>query len=103
MSPTSLSACVLPTEYPVYILLRRQVSTREGEAMAKEFNCPFFETSAALRHNVEDVFSEIVRCIRSKENTDYYGRKRQDGGEKGRRRGRGLSQLLCCSASDTNL
>lgn len=76
------------------------MSTREGEAMAKEFNCPFFETSAALRHNVEDVFSDIVRCIRKKENEDYYRKKGEVKG--GRGGGGGLSHLLCCSASDTH-
>jgi Ras-like without CAAX 1 len=76
---------------------RRQVSTREGEAMAKEFNCPFLETSAALRHNVEEVFFEIVRCIRSKENEDYLAKKKAERGE----RGRGLSSLFCCSSSAT--
>ena len=65
--------------------------------MAKEFNCPFFETSAALRHNVEEVFCEIVRCIRSKENEDYFSKKRAERGE----RRRGLASLLCCSSSAT--
>ena len=50
---------------------KRQISTKEGEIMAKEFDCPFFETSAALRYNVDEVFEEIVRCIRKKENEDY--------------------------------
>lgn len=65
--------------------------------MAKEFNCPFFETSAALRHNVEEVFCEIVRCIRSKENEDYLAKKRAERGERGR--GGGLASLFCCSSS----
>ena len=50
---------------------KRQVSTKEGELMAKEFGCPFFETSASLRHNVDEIFEEVVRCIRRKENDDY--------------------------------
>ena len=68
--------------------------------MAREFNCPFFETSAALRHNVEEVFFEVVRRIRSKENDDYLAKKRAEGGEGGR--GRGLASLLCCSASSSH-
>ena len=72
------------------------MSKREGEATAKEFNCPFFETSAALRSNVEDVFFEIVRCIRSKENEEYLAKKRAERGERGR--GGGLARLLCCSS-----
>lgn len=70
--------------------------------MAKEFNCPFFETSAALRHNVEEVFFEIVRCIRSKENEDYIAQKKEEGRDVERGgASRGLSSLFCCSASST--
>ena len=73
----------------------REVSTREGELMAKEFNCPFFETSAALRQNVDEVFYEIVRCIRAKETADYYakeGKPKSKGGSGG---------LLCCISGDS--
>ena len=80
-------------------ILRRQVSTREGEAMAKEFDCPFFETSAALRHNVDEVFSEIVRCIRRKETNDYFAQMKKDG--KGKRSSRGrLARALCCLSGE---
>ena len=73
---------------------KRQVSTKEGEIMAKEFGCPFFETSAALRHNVDETFEEIVRCIRQKENEDYVASgkgKRSDQKVRG-----GSSKFLCC-------
>ena len=50
---------------------RRQITSNEGQAMAKEFGCSFFETSAALRHNVDEVYYEIVRSIRQKETEDY--------------------------------
>lgn len=46
---------------------RRQVSTEEGQALARQFGCPFFETSAALRHNVDDVYLNLVREIRKRE------------------------------------
>ncbi len=76
---------------------KRQVSTKEGEVMAKEFDCPFFETSAALRHNVDETFEEIVRCIRRKERDDYFassaGAKAQ-AGAKGP--GGGTMKMLCC-------
>ncbi|XP_033634463.1 GTP-binding protein Rit1-like [Asterias rubens] len=49
---------------------RRVVSTEEGQALAREFSCPFFETSAALRHFVDDVFYTLVREIRMKEKND---------------------------------
>ena len=42
----------------------RDVTTSEGKELAKLFNCPFFETSAKARINVEEVFYESVREIR---------------------------------------
>lgn len=48
-----------------------QVSTEEGQALARQFNCQFFETSAALRHFVDDVFHALVRQIRLKEKEGF--------------------------------
>ncbi|XP_039558045.1 GTP-binding protein Rit1 [Passer montanus] len=45
----------------------RQVSKEEGCALAREFSCPFFETSAAFRFFIDDVFHALVREIRRKE------------------------------------
>ncbi|XP_058016511.1 GTP-binding protein Rit1 [Ahaetulla prasina] len=45
----------------------RQVSKDEGSALAQEFGCPFFETSAAFRYFIDDVFHTLVREIRRKE------------------------------------
>ncbi|XP_053559125.1 GTP-binding protein Rit1 [Bombina bombina] len=45
----------------------RQVSKEEGTSLAREFSCPFFETSAAFRYYIDDVFHAIVREIRRKE------------------------------------
>jgi len=42
----------------------RQVTTVEGQNLAKQFNCPFMESSAKTRVNVEEVFFELVREIR---------------------------------------
>lgn len=42
----------------------RQVSTSEGQELAKTFGCPFKEASAKTRVNVEDSFFELVREIR---------------------------------------
>ena len=41
----------------------RQVTTVEGQDLAKSFGCPFFETSAKERINVEESFFQIAREI----------------------------------------
>ena len=41
-----------------------QVTTAEGQDLAKSFGCPFYETSAKARINVEDSFYQLVREIR---------------------------------------
>ncbi|XP_038648952.1 GTP-binding protein Rit1 [Scyliorhinus canicula] len=41
----------------------RQVPHEEGMALARDYNCPFSETSAALRLYIDDVFYGIVREI----------------------------------------
>lgn len=46
---------------------QRKVSLEEGKALAMQFGCPFYETSAALRCNVDEVFYTLVREIRQKE------------------------------------
>jgi len=44
----------------------REVSTEEGRELAKKFRCPFFETSAKVRINVEESFIEVVREIKKR-------------------------------------
>jgi small GTP-binding protein len=46
---------------------QRKVTTEEGKSLAFQFGCPFYETSAALRCNVDEVFYTLVREIRKKE------------------------------------
>jgi len=43
---------------------QRQVSTMEGNQMAKDWGVPFFETSALQRANIDESFSDLVREIR---------------------------------------
>jgi len=42
----------------------RQVSYEEGQNLAKSFNCPFLETSAKQRKNVDEAFFTLLREIR---------------------------------------
>lgn len=44
-----------------------QVSTEEGKNLASQLGCPFYETSAALRHYIDDAFYTLIREIRRKE------------------------------------
>lgn len=60
----------------------RQVTTGEGQELAKSFGCPFFESSAKTRINVEESFYELVREIRKElqgENKD--GKKKKKSGK----------------------
>jgi GTPase KRas protein len=42
----------------------RQVGVNEGRDLARHFGCKFIETSAKVRHNVDESFSGLVREIR---------------------------------------
>ena len=58
---------------------RRQVSRSDALALSRELECPFFETSAPYRQNVEEMFIGLVREIRKKEKAsenDVDARKR---------------------------
>jgi len=46
---------------------RRSVETSEGQALATKFGCSFYETSAAHRRHVDDVFHTLVREIRKRD------------------------------------
>jgi GTPase KRas protein len=68
----------------------RQVPTAEGSDLAKSFGCPFIESSAKQRINVEEAFFELVREIRKHRNKGAEGannkkqpKKKSGGGGKG--------------------
>lgn len=42
----------------------RQVSKKDGEALARSFGCGFFEASSTERINIEEAFFDLVRDIR---------------------------------------
>lgn len=46
---------------------QRKVTTEEGKTLASQFGCPFFETSAAVRHHIDEAFYMLIREIRRKE------------------------------------
>jgi len=48
----------------------RKVTSEEGREKAKEWEVPFFETSAKARINVEESFFQLVRMIKSAELTN---------------------------------
>ena len=39
----------------------REVSIEDGKRLAGSWGCPFFETSAKSKRNVDQLFAEIVR------------------------------------------
>ena len=41
----------------------RKVPKEKGEEKAKSFKCPFFETSALSKVNIDDIFNEMVNNI----------------------------------------
>jgi len=59
----------------------REVSTQEGEELARSMSCKFIETSAKTRLNVENAFYDIVREIRryNREMTGYTGNGSRPG------------------------
>ncbi|KAI1775056.1 ras-domain-containing protein [Hypoxylon cercidicola] len=81
----------------------REVPRQDGEALAKQFGCPFVETSAKSRTNVDKAFFDLVREIR------HYNRNMQglstssgvNGGMNGpvhkMEMNEGESEAGCCS------
>jgi len=57
----------------------RQVTTGEGQELAKSFGCPFFESSAKTRINVEESFYQLVREIRKELSGQVKDNKRKKG------------------------
>lgn len=76
---------------------KRRVSKADGESLAEELGCPFFETSAALRENVDEVFHSVVRVIRTKEREAYH---REQGTSRSSRKGGGFCSCFSSSAVD---
>jgi len=43
----------------------REVSKDEGVALARSYGCGFVETSARTAHNVEFLFTNLIRSLRT--------------------------------------
>lgn len=48
----------------------REISTIEGQELAKSFSCPFVEASAKTRTHVDDCYFELVKEVRRYESND---------------------------------
>lgn len=63
---------------PIFVLVgnkcdktyEREVSKEEGAALARSFGCEFLETSAKTSHNVERLFMNLVRSLRTTRQAD---------------------------------
>jgi GTPase KRas protein len=63
--------------------IEREVPYGEGEMLAKTFNCPFFETSARMRINIDEAFHELVRQIKKHQQDSGPGDKGDSKGNSG--------------------
>jgi len=60
----------------------RQVTKVEGQDLAKSYGCPFFESSAKTRVNVEEGFYQLVREIRKASGPSGGGGGKKGGAQK---------------------
>ncbi len=61
---------------------KREVSNGEGEILARNLKCPFFETSAKLRVHIDECFHELVREIKKvqlEKNRELTDKKKKGG------------------------
>ncbi|XP_072426330.1 GTP-binding protein GEM isoform X2 [Chiloscyllium punctatum] len=54
----------------------REVSVAEGRSCAVVFDCKFIETSAAVQHNVQELFEGIVRQVRLRRDSKEVNERR---------------------------
>jgi GTPase KRas len=62
----------------------REVTTAEGRNKGITFSCPFFESSAKRRLNVEEAFFDVIREIRKSEAAFASANQKQKKGSKKR-------------------
>ena len=99
-----ISACITPPPVPMMLVgnnsdrvTEREVSTKEGQALAKELGCEFVEASVKHDVNVEKAFYDIVRILRRQriQNAVRFHNPGQDPSRKyrPRRKNRAISLL----------
>lgn len=54
----------------------RQVSMTDAQEYCRRIGCPFFATSARTGHNVEQVFSELIRVVRKDQQSKGTSRRK---------------------------
>ncbi|KAG0266667.1 hypothetical protein BG011_001514 [Mortierella polycephala] len=59
----------------------RKVNQDEAAARAAEWNCPYYETSAKTRHNVDEVYTVLMRKIQQRKES---AKDRERKGKKGK-------------------
>ncbi|KAF9103883.1 hypothetical protein BGX27_010326 [Mortierella sp. AM989] len=59
----------------------RKVNQDDASARAAEWNCPYYETSAKTRHNVEEVYTILMRKIQQRKES---AKDRERKGKKGK-------------------
>ncbi|KAG0301188.1 hypothetical protein BGZ98_008558 [Dissophora globulifera] len=59
----------------------RKVKHDEAEERAAEWNCPYYETSAKTRHNVDEVYTVLMRKIQQRKES---AKDRERKGKKGK-------------------
>ena len=75
---------------------QRVVTTAEGEALAKEYNIQFFETSAKQDINVEKSFITIATEVKDRMMVDGAGANPATGGHKISAKPDGEGKSGCC-------
>ena len=65
---------------------RREVSVRAAQDRAQGWKVPYVETSAKTRENVDKVFFDLMREIRSRKNDTDGGGANREGGKRGRKK-----------------
>ncbi|CAL5970080.1 Ras-related_protein Rap-1b [Hexamita inflata] len=57
----------------------RDVTTKEGEELAKTFNCDFIESSAKENINISEIFVKIVKKVKASQEADGVKKPKKKG------------------------